>query len=111
MLPALTLVLALVSGAPASCKTAITDPPRAPRHTLTEEQRDLVLERLNAELPGHDFTDVELDTGIVTVTYSGGQTCSRGGFGSVRLLVNDRDGACELRKRFVVNLLDYCLEK
>jgi hypothetical protein len=123
--------LSLAPAVSASCKTEISDPPRSPRHTLTAGQRDLVLERLKAEIPldvsgprdeawKYEFTDVVLHAGVVTVTLTvrdvgageqyQGQTCVAGGFGSVRLLINDRGDACQLEKRFLVTVKD-CLEQ
>jgi hypothetical protein len=133
MLLALSLgvFLALASDASSSCKTEISDPPRSPRHTLTPGQRDLVLERLKAEIPldgngpgdeswKYEFTDIVLHAGVVTVTLAvldvdareqyPGQTCVSGGFGSVRLLIDDRDDACQLRKGFFQTVMD-CLER
>lgn len=133
MLLALTLgiLLSLASDVSASCKAEISDPPRSPRHTLTPGQRDLVLERLNAEIPldasgpreepwRYEFTDVTLHNGAVTVTLTvrdvdageqyPRQTCVRGGVGSVRGMIYDRDGACQLSKQFFVTVTD-CLER
>jgi hypothetical protein len=127
----LGVLLSLASDVSASCKTEISDPPQSPRHTLTQGQRDLVLERLKAEIPldgngpgdeswKYEFTDVVLHAGVVTVTLTvldvdakeqyPGQTCVSGGFGSVRLLIYDRDDACQLQKRFYAMVED-CLEQ
>ena len=133
MLLTLTLgvFLSLASDVSSSCKTAISDPPRSPRHTLTPEQRDLVLERLNAEYPldangprdepwRYEFTDVVLHKGTATVTLTvrdvdageqyPGQTCVRPGVGSVRGMIYDRDDECRLQKYFFATIKD-CLEK
>lgn len=133
MLLTLTLgvFLSLASDVSSSCKAAISDPPRSPRHTLTPGERDLVLQRLNAEYPldangprdepwRYEFTDVVLHKGVVTVTLTvrdveageqyPAQTCAVGGFGSVRLLINDREDACRLQTRFFVTVQD-CLEQ
>ena len=133
MLLTLTLgvFLALASDVSSSCKTAISDPPRSPRHTLTPEQRDLVLQRLNAEYPlnangprdepwKYEFTDVVLHKGTATVTLTvrdvdageqyPGQTCVRPGVGSVRGMIYDRDDECRLQKSFFVTIRE-CLEQ
>lgn len=125
------MLSALVLGAVLSCSTAITDPPRSPRHTLTPEQRELVLERLNAEIPRdvsgpreepwrYEFTDVVLHKAIATVTFTVrdidagqqylGQTCVITGEGSVRGMIDDRNGACRVEKQFSLRMKG-CLER
>ena len=128
---ALGVFLSMASDVSSSCKAAISDPPRSPRHTLTPEQRDLVLERLNAEYPldakgprdepwRYEFTDVVLHKGTATVTLTvrdvdageqyPGQTCVRTGVGSVRGMIDDRDDECRLQKYFFATIQD-CLEQ
>lgn len=122
--------LSLVPAAPVSCKTAILDPPRAPRHTLTPMERQLVLEHLGSEIPqtgngpseepwAFEFTDVVIHKGISTVTFTvrdvdageeyPGQTCLGFWAGSVRALMNDRNGACQLAKGFTYTVKE-CLD-
>jgi hypothetical protein len=133
MLLTLTLgvFLSLASDVSSSCKAAISDPPRSPRHTLTPQQRDLVLQRLNAEYPlnangprdepwKYEFTDVVLHKGTATVTLTvrdvdagehyPGQTCVRSGVGSVRGMIYDRHDECRLQKYFFATIHE-CLEQ
>ena len=123
------MVPALVLGALLSCKTAISDPPRTPRHTLTQEERELVLEHLASEIPrtgngprdepwAFTFTDVVIHKGISTVSFTvrdidageeyPGQTCLGFWAGSVRALMDDRNGACRLTKNFTITVKE-CL--
>lgn len=126
----LSTLLPLVSP-PVSCKTAIQDPPTSPRHTLTAEQRELVLQRIAAEIPlqasgpreqpwMYKFTDVVTHEGVATVTFTISdpeagvqypeQRCVSYWARTVRALIYDRNDECRLDKGFRVAIME-CLDK